>query len=184
MVKPIRIALAALFLTFAAAGSARADATYQLTLQGTDQRYYPPCRVPGDPTPPCNETVDLPWTGTLDIVIDTSADGVYSGTDVLSFDFRTSAGSLVLPYFPGNGVTVASGRVTSVDLPFFPGGDGDYWFGGLNATYSRNVDAPHTGADFATGQLTAVPEPGAASLMILALACIGAFATRSRRATP
>lgn len=185
MAKPIRIAFAALFLLVAAAGGARADTTYQLTLQGTDQHYYPPCRLPGEPTRPCNETVDLPWTGRLDIAIDSGADGVYAGSDVLSFDFRTSVGSLVLPYFPGSSVTVAGGRVTAVDLPFFPEGEGGFWwFGGLDVTYSRDFDAPHIGADFASGRLTAVAEPGAATLMILALACIGAIATRSRRTTP
>jgi hypothetical protein len=151
-------------------------------LQGTDQRYYPPCRLPGAPTTPCDQTVDLAWTGTVDIVIDSGADGVYSGGDVLSFDVRTNLGNLVLPYFPGNGVTVSGGRVTSVDFPQFPGDAGDWWFGGgLHASYSRDFDAPHTGADFALGQLTAVPEPGVTTLMILALACIGAVATRSRR---
>jgi len=181
MIKPIRIALAALSLTVVAAGGARADTTYLMTLQGTDQRYYPPCRLPGDPTTPCNETVDLPWTGTLDIVIDSSADGVYSDGDVLAFDFLTNVGSLALPSLPGGSVTVAGGRITSVDFPLFPGGDGDYSFGGLHAAYSRNFDAPHTGSDFALGLLTAVPEPGATSLMILALACVGAAAMHSRR---
>jgi hypothetical protein len=180
MIKPIRIALAALSLTVVAAGSARADTTYLMTLQGTDQRYYPPCRLIGQP-PPCDTIVDLAWTGTLGVVIDSSADGVYSDTDVRSFDFRTNIGSLTLPYSPGS-ITIADGRITSVDFGPFPGGDGDYDFAGLHATYSRNFDAPHTGSDFATGLLTAVPEPGAASLMILALACIGAAFTRSRRA--
>lgn len=186
MVKPIRVVLAALFLTVAAAGSARAEATYLLSLQGTDQHYYPPCRLPGEPTRPCDVTVDLSWTGTLDIVIDASADGVYADADVLSFDFRTSAGSLVLPYFPGGGsVTVAGGRVTSVDLLYLPGEEVGYWgFGGLEATYSRYFDSPHVGADFATGRLTAVSEPGTTTLMILALACIGAVTTRSRRKMP
>ena len=182
MIKAIRIALAVLSLSFAAAGSARADTTYLLTLQGTDQRYYPPCRVPGQ-LPPCDTTVELPWTGTLDIVIDSGADGVYSGDDVLSFDFHTSAGSLTLPYWPGS-LTVAGGRVTSVDLTAFPGDDGDYDFRGLHATYSRNFDAPHTGADFATGLLTAVPEPGSATLIACALAFGCAAAARSRRAAP
>ena len=180
MIKPIRIALAALSLTLAAAGGARADTTYLMTLQGTDQRYYPPCRVPGEPTSLCNVTVELPWTGTLDIVIDSSADGVYSDGDVLAFDFLTNVGSLTLPYLPGGSVTVAGGRITSVDFPSFPGGDGDYWFNGLHAAYSRNFDAPHTGSDFALGLLTAVPEPAPMTLMALALACAWA-AGRSRR---
>lgn len=181
MIPSIRVTLAATLLSLAAVGSARADATYHLDLQGIDQRYYPPCRVPGDPVTPCNETVDLAWTGTVDIVLDSNADGVYSDGDVLSFDVRTNVGNLVLSYFPGDSVTVAGGRVTSVDFPVFPGDTGDWWFGGLDASYSRDFDAPHTGSDFALGHLTAVPEPGAATLMILALACIGAVATRSRR---
>jgi len=181
MIPSIRFALAVLVLSLAAVGGARADATYHLALQGTDQRYYPPCRTPAPVPGPCNETVDLAWTGTVDIVIDSGADGVYSDGDVLSFDVRTNLGNLVLPYFPGNSVTVAGGRITSVDFPRFPGDTGDWWFGGLDASYSRDFDAPHTGSDFALGHLTAVPEPGVATLMILALACIGAIATRSRR---
>lgn len=179
MAKPIRIAFTALSLTMMLAGSAFADTTYQMTLQGSDQRYYPPCRVPGEPTPPCNEIVDLPWTGTLSIVVDSSADGVYSDADVTSFDFRTNIGSLTLPFAPGS-VTVAGGRITSVNLGSYPGDDGDYFFGGLQASYSRDFDAPHLGSDFATGVLTAVPEPAPVTLMMLALAC--AWAARSRRA--
>lgn len=184
MVKPIRIALAALLLTVLAAGSARADATYHLALQGIDQRTYPPCRLV-DQAPPCNQTVLLPWTGTLDIVTFASADGVYSDDEVLAFDFLTNAGiSLSLTSLPGGSVTVADGRVSSLEfLSFLDNPGDDVFFRGLVATYSRSFDAPHLGIDFAIGQLTAVPEPGTATLTLLALACIGAAVARSRRAT-
>jgi len=182
MIQPIRLALAALSLTFAAAGSARADTTYLLTLQGIDQRYYPPCRLVDQP-PPCDETVDLDWRGTLDVVIDSSADGVFSDADVLSFDFHTSAGSLVLPFMPGS-VTVDGGRITSVDMVTFPGDDGDYTFQGLRAYYGRDFDAPHQGSDFAVGLLTAVPEPAPDALLALALACAWGVGARGRRAAP
>jgi len=180
MIQSIRLALTVLSLTLAAAGSARADTTYLLTLQGTDQRYYPPCRLIGQP-PPCDETVDLDWRGTLDVVIDSSADGVFSDADVLSFDFHTNVGSLVLPFVPGS-VTVSGGRITSVDTATFPGDDGDYTFIGLRAWYDRDFDTAHLGADFASGQLTAVPEP--AAWLMMALAGMAALAARSRRAGP
>ena len=178
---PISIGLATLSLMFAAAGSARADASYLLTLQGTDQRYYPPCRIPGQ-APPCDVTVELPWTGTLRIVVDSNADGVFADADVLSFSFQTNLGSLVLPFMPTGSVTVSDGRVSSVDFNgAYPAGDGDYFFLGLQAHYDRNFDAPHTGADSAVGELTAVPEPGAAAVMLVALALAGAGAARLRR---
>jgi hypothetical protein len=179
MPKPLRVALAATSFMLAAASSARADASYLLGLQGVDQRHYPVCRLP-DQAPPCDTTVDLPWSGKLEITVDSGADGVYSDSDVLAFDFRTSAGSLVLPFMPGS-VTVDGGHVTSVDMFTFPADDGFYTFSGLRASYSRDFDAGHLVTDSASGVLASIPEPGAATLIIFALACAWAGSARSRR---
>ena len=178
-----RVALAAASLLLVAAGSARADTSYLLGIQGTDQRYYPVCRLPGQ-APPCDTTVLLPWTGTLDIVIDSSADGVYTGTDVLAFDFRTSAGSLSLqPLDDFGSVTIVGGQVSAVSFswpPFDP--NGDFAVDGLHVTFDREFDSPHEGSDVASGVLAPVPEPAGASLMALALAGTW-LAMRSKRSS-
>jgi len=174
------LALAVLVTALAPVGSAQANATYLLTLQGTDQRNYPPCRIP-DQAPPCDVTVDLPWTGLLSIVVDSNGDGVFSDQQVLSFSLQASVGSLSLPFVPGS-VTVVDGRVTSVDFNApYPMGDYSIWehYIGLNAYFQDDYDAPHEMTDFASGSLTAVPEPASASLMLLALAW--AAATTARR---
>ena len=180
------IVLAAAVIGLLATDIARADATYRFSLQGTDQHYYPPCRLPGQP-PPCNTIVDRPWTGSLNIVLGTSADGIFSDTDVLSFDFQTNLGRLTSPLMPSGSVTVSDGMLTSIDFnERVPAEDGgDYFFIGMHADYYRNIDGPHNGSDFAFGQLTAVPEPAIARMMLLALACAaGAGALSSLRAVP
>lgn len=181
MLKPIGFALAVIWLALAA-GSARADTTYVLALHGTDQRNYPICRVPNSPGP-CDETVYLPWSGKLEVTIDSSADGFYVDADVLLFDFQSTTGSLVMPGVPGS-VTVAGGQVTSVDIGNFPGADngGSYDFNGLNVSFTRDFDPGHEVTDFASGMLSTVPEPGEGALLLLALVCGWAAATRSRRA--
>jgi len=175
------LALAALVTALAPVRSAHANATYLLTLQGIDQRNYPPCRIPGQ-APPCDVTVDLPWTGLLSIVVDANGDGVFSDQQVLSFSLQASVGSLSLPFMPGS-VTVVDGRVTSVDFSApYPLGD-SVWehYIGLNAYFQDDFDAPHEVTDFASGVLTAVPEPASASLMLLALSWAAATAARRRR---
>jgi hypothetical protein len=174
--KSIALGLAALLTALAPVGSARADATYLLTLSGTDEHTYPPCRLV---FPHCGETVDLPWNGLLTIVIDSNADGTFGESDVTSFSFAVDPGRLVLPFSPGS-ITVSDGRVTSVDIFNYPTGDFQFLhFAGLSVSYFSFFDTGHFGADFATGTLTAVPEPGGAALALCALACAGA--ARSRR---
>jgi hypothetical protein len=176
------LAIAVLVTALAPVGSAQANATYLLTLQGTDQRNYPPCRIP-DQAPPCDVTADLPWTGLLSIVVDSNGDGVFSDQQVLSFSLQASVGSLSLPFMPGS-VTVVDGRVTSVDfIAPYPLGDYFVWehYIGLNAYFQDAYDGPHEVTDFASGLLTAVPEPASASPMLLALAWAATTAARRLR---
>lgn len=181
MTTPLRAALAAMSLLFAATGSAHAKASYLLGIQGgVDERYYPPCRTVTPAPPPCNMTVPLPWNGTLAIVLDSSADGVYSGTDVLSFVFSTSAGSLTLQSFDYGTISVLDGQVSSLSFetpPVEP--DGVFVGEGLNVAFHRDYDTFHLGGDEATGTLAAVPEPASASLMAWAL--VGACAWMALR---
>jgi hypothetical protein len=169
----VALALGALSAALVPASQARADTTYRLVVNGIDEHTYPPCRIV---FPHCDETLDLPWNGLLTIVIDTNADGTF-GDEVTSFSFAVDPGRLLLPYSPG-GVTVSDGRVTSVDILFYPDGDGFVHFDGLHVVYQNNFDAGHLGADFASGTLTAVPEPGGAALLLWALACAGAAGWR------
>lgn len=185
MHKTSALALAGLLTALAPVGSAHAAATYLLTLQGTDQRDYPPCRIP-DQAPPCDVTVDLPWTGLLSIVVDSNGDGVFTDQQVLSFSLQATVGSLSLPFVPGS-VTVVDGRVTSVDFSApYPLGDAAWeHYIGLNVFYQDIFDGGHQVTDFATGELTAVPEPASALMMLFALACAGAAGSRrGRKAEP
>ena len=180
MTKPPRVALAAMTLLFAAAGSARADASFLLGIQGTDERYYPVCRVP-DQLPPCNTTVYLPWNGTLHILLDSSADGVYTGTDVLAFDFSTSTGNLSLQSLDEfDSVTIAGGQVSAISFGSVPEDSGTFSVVGLQAGFERDYDILHEGSDVAWGVLSPVPEPGGASLIAWALAGVW-LAIRKRR---
>ena len=178
MHKTSTLALAGLLTALAPVGSAHADATYLLSLTGTDQRNYPPCRIPGQ-APPCDTTVELPWTGSLRIVVDSNGDGVFTDQQVLSFTLQASVGSLSLPFVPGS-VTVVDGRVTSVDFSApYPLGDA-IWehYIGLNVFYQDTFDGGHEVTDFATGTLTAVHERASVALMLVGVACAGMAASR------
>lgn len=181
MHKTSTLALAGLLSALAPIGSAHADATYLLSLKGTDQRNYPPCRIP-DQAPPCDVTVELPWTGSLSIVVDSSGDGVFTDQQVLSFTLQATVGSLSLPFVPGS-VTVVDGRVTSVDFSApYPLGEATWeHYIGLNVIYQDTFDGGREVTDFATGTLTAVPEPASASLVLVALACASMAASRRSR---
>ena len=182
MTQPLRAALAAMSLLFAAVGGARADTSYLLGIQGgVDERYYPVCRTI-DQTPPCNTTVELPWNGTLSIVLDSGADGVYTGNDVLAFDFLTSAGNLRLQSLDFGSVTILDGQVSELSLgtpPDDPAGVFDSV--GLHVSFYRAYDAEHQGSDLAFGDLAPVPEPAGAPMIATALACACAWMATRRR---
>jgi hypothetical protein len=155
--------------------SARANATYGFRFQGqVEQAGY---------------TWD--WTGTLTIVLDTGADGLYGGDDIVSFDVNSTASSFhwpsvsLLEFLPY--VNVENGRMTAVSGIYYawPDPDERTEFSGLSVHYYHPLmeKTPETMGD---GILipVAVPEPGAGEMMLLGLGLglVGVGAGARRRA--
>jgi hypothetical protein len=175
-------ALLALFLGLGAAGAARADAAYVLTLAGT----Y-------DHSPDCWETSDLctsgppaevtgAWSGNLTVDVDSGADGTYDQTQ-MSMLLSANLGSFdshdffIFPFM--GTVTVAGGRVTSIDASYDYSDDPEVFLvlDGLSASYDQPA-MHHYGATLASGTLLSapVPEPRAWLLMAGGLAALAASA--------
>jgi hypothetical protein len=173
-----RCRMAALVLmpaVLCAPAGARADATYEFRLSGEAEQ-------PG---------ASWAWTGTLAIVLDTAADGLYDNSHVLSFDMNSTVATFdwpdggPIPFFVF--VNVAGGRMTSVGGRYYgtPDPDETLDFSGLSVHYHHPLifKSPETVGDAILIPL-AVPEPAAWQMLLLGLglAAAGGGARRLERA--
>ena len=170
------------------AGTAHAE-TYRLTLLGQAE-HWPNCYwehlncTSGGP-------IYYPWKGLVEISVDASVDGTYTGTDLTSLTLTSNSG-----YFSFNQaqlagevmpttVTLANQRVVAIDadLPTDLSDDGDFAvldIIGLDVSYSDD-GTHHYGWSSFNGTLTPIPEPVCASLMLGGLAMLSTLAARLRR---
>ena len=153
------------------AGPALAQTTYRLAVTGEI-----------DHTVDCWETVPLcsgpphaytPWSGLVTVVVDTTADGTYSGADFETLTFDANIGSFAI--VPNDvdasmQVTIAGGQVSALDA--FVAVDTPHdtsafdFFHGLDASFD-GTGGTHYGSTAATGTLSAIPEPATATLLLL-----------------
>lgn len=142
------------------------------------------------------------WTGQVTVVTDGVADGTYSGdtlesitVDTNVFDWSFTKGQtqiiweplsgLFLPVGPepGASVTLADGRLASVNLVYDDYNNID-WMSGLQVqaqTVCRIVDCHGTPNNYVvSGALTPVPEAPNALLLLAGLGLAGSLARRHR----
>jgi PEP-CTERM motif len=183
----------------AVAASALAVQSFSLTMAGTGSTI-----VDGNVCQTCGGlVVPFAWTGTIDVTTSSGADGVYSGSDLVSFTGQaaltapvqyavfgfqfatdgTGAGGFIVPPAGPPVVTIGNGLVTSIDATgsFHPG---DISFNGLHVAYGGFFF--RSGTTSSSGILTnvsAVPEPETYAMLLLGLVGIG-FVARKRKADP
>lgn len=142
--------------------SARADSTYRFTLLG---RMY-------------QAGQSWTWTGTLRIVLDSGADGLYDSSHFLAFDMLSSTGPSFhlsdpsfIPFIVD--ANVDHGKLTSISGRHYgwPEPEETTDFAGLTVHYYHPliIKTPETIGDAVLTPL-AVPEPGAGPMLMLGLA--------------
>jgi hypothetical protein len=168
----------ALFL----AAPAFAQTTYRLVLDGEIDHLLdcwettPQCSGPRD--------VQYAWGGILTVVVDTAADGSFTGPDLESVNFTGNVGSFTLSQLvadPFYAVTVTDGQVSSLQLhPFIDTLlDVSAWddFSGLSVIYYGS-GGHHYGGTSGTATLSPIPEPAPAALLLAGLAMGAALRRR------
>lgn len=176
-------------------GSAFAEATYELALQGTVD-HFPDCweDLPLCESGPPPHTI-LAWTGRVTLDVASSGDGIFSDPALLSFDFDANVGDFSVPgdtpppsplhLYPFFGsVTIADGRVTSIDANYYfaPFWDISLNFSGLSVAYTQ-PPMHHFGPTTGVGFLTMVPEPAPWRLLLCGLLVSSAIGSwRGRQA--
>jgi hypothetical protein len=134
------------------------------------------------------------WFGSLIVETSSRADGVYTGADLMSIDYRsnygdtfifhagdgettedTMMGTLTYGMEPGASVTISGGRIASVDFHYLAEWPGTSFPGGLLASGSDismggqfQWNPHYTDAEL-MGTVTDVPEPASAALLLAAL---------------
>lgn len=162
--------------------SAAASTTFLLDLhgQGTHEvnawECYPSSCSYGDPR---LQPVHFEWIGLVTLVTSGEADGVYTGSDILSLSVDSQS-----PRISDFGdswaatAVVSAGQIVSLDA-YFEDAPVKLWLTGMTATYDQ-PDMHHFGRTHATALVTNVPEPSTWALMALGLCAVG-FAARRRR---
>lgn len=154
--------------------TARADATYEFNLLG--QMF--------------EAGQSWTWTGTLTIVLDSGADGLYDSDHILAFDMDSSTGPsfhLSDPSFIPFIVyaDVEDGRLTSIGGRHYgwPYPEETTDFAGMSVHYYHPliIKTPETTGD-AVLVPVAVPEPGAGSMLLLGLGLAAAAGGVRRQA--
>ncbi len=174
---PLLLGLATVF-----AGPAFAQTSYNLAVTGQV-----------DHTVNCWETTPMcsgpphdftPWVGTLTIVLDSAADGVYQGPDLESLSLVANVGSFAPITYdndPSFEVTITGGKVSSVDAEVLVDSSLDTsafdLFSGLTANYNGS-GGTHYGPTIASGALAPIPEPAEATLLLGGLAGLVAWSRR------
>ena len=125
-----------------------------------------------------------PWLGSLHVETDSFADGVYSGSDLRSFEFAsdlfTYPGGLTYDIPPT--VRLLDGQVAEITVSGF--GDAfptvtSFVVDGFTASYIVSAFKGPTIIN-ASGTLVAVPEPATFALFLAGLTLIGAVSHRKR----
>lgn len=186
------LAAACTILTSIPAG---ASSTFTLEIRGAGE-YGEYGMIPRSDTDPL---WPVGWFGSLIVATPSRADGVYTGADLLSIDYRsnygdtfifhagdgettedTMMGTLTYGMEPGASVTISGGRITSVDFHYLAEWPGTSFPGGLLASGSDismggqfQWNPHYTDAEL-IGTVTDVPEPTDAALLLVGLAIIGA----------
>jgi hypothetical protein len=176
-----RILLSTIVALFMAA-PASAQTTYRLALQGEIDHVLN-C---WETTPPCSGPRDLQyaWDGILTVVVDSAADGTYTGPDLESVRLVGNVGSFLLaqqqpdPFYR---VTVTGGQVSSLQLhPFLDtllDVSASEDFSGLSVIYYGS-GGHHYGSTSGTATLSAIPEPAPVALLLAGLAMGAALRRR------
>jgi len=115
-----------------------------------------------------------PWLGSLHVETDSFADGIYSGSDLRSFEFASNVftypGRLTYDIPPT--VRLLDGQAAEITVS---GSDG-FWFfhiDGFTTSYHFSISHGPTPVD-AEGTLVAIPEPATFALFLAGLTLIGA----------
>ena len=138
------------------------------------------------------------WSGFLTVSLSGSADGTYSGEDILSFTYLvdgyfeyTTNGIGINDYNDTDPqrfatVIIKDGRIVSVTEKFWTSQYFEYFFNGTDAGYKigfnpQGNQAHHASVTEATGVLAAVPEPSSWALLGLGLLTVLTFARLRKR---
>jgi hypothetical protein len=189
---------AALMLVLAGAlhGTAAAEATFHLPVQGSGTHWWNYWECPNAPDPdtcafgPDPYITDIDWFGSIDITTSDDHDGVYTGSDLL-FAMSSNWASFITDgygsglYGFGMSVTLEDGRVTDISgygNPQFPSFEPyiTVSFSGLTASFTLE-GCHHCGTYHATADLAPIPEPATWLLTLASLALIASRTTRRPR---
>jgi len=160
------------------AGVAWAQETFLLGLTGGGVHLPVVTECEPQPQPSCPPT-NVDWTGTMRIVTESGADGVYTGDRLLALDFTSNVVNFDLALIrasfeffgpPGYSVTLAGNQVVSVDFavhltpPDLPAESVvtfSHLSGGFDVPLSHRL-----GPTFYRGTLAAIPEPATWTLLL------------------